>query len=255
MKELLIRLADKVQLAVTGFKGDHGKKVKNGAYGVPTSAIDLVAERAIIDELESSKVDINVLSEEVGFIDNGSDLTLVVDPIDGTHNLERGLPIYSTSLAIGRKSMEDTMYGVVRNLVSGATYYASKGNGAYLGKNRLRVRRYDPEDTLFTVYLSKNAHRNAHAVASRARRVRNLGAASLDMCLVACGAADVYYMNSTAKLAELRVVDIAASALILREAGGEVVDLGMERLDMPFDAKMRSNLIAYGDPKVLELVR
>jgi len=254
MKNLLMRLADRVQDAVADFKGDYHVKVGTGAYGLPTSAIDRAAETAVLAELEKRKEKLNVLSEEAGFIDRGGDLTLVLDPVDGTHNAERGVPFYSTSMAIGKGSMTGATHGLVRDLVSGRNYYASKGEGAFLDGKRIHVRKLDEHDTLFTVYIGMNAHENAYRVASKGRRARSLGAASLDMCMVASGAADLYYMNSNAKRAELRVVDIAASALILREAGGEVVDLDRKRLDMPFDTKTTSNSIAYGDARVLELI-
>src|SRR5437773_996752 len=115
--------------------------------------------------------------------------------------------------------------GLVRDLVSGATYYAAKGHGAKLNGRPIRVHGYDPKDLLFSVYLGTNADRDAARIASLARRVRNLGAASLDLCLVARGAADLYYMHSAVPDLRLRVVDIAAGTLIVREAGGLVLDL------------------------------
>ncbi len=254
MKDLLIRLADRVQKAVTEFQGGFGENVGTGAYGAPTSAVDKVAEDAVLKEIERADVRLNILSEEIGYVDRGGDLTLVLDPVDGTHNAMRGLPVYSTSLAVGRESMDGTVHGLVRDLVSGKTYYASKGEGAFLDDKPIKVRVFNPKDVLFTIYMCKNSHEDAFKIARNVRRVRNLGAASLDMCIVASGAADAYYMNSIAKNAELRVVDIAASALILREAGGEVVNLQRKRLDMPYDAKTRTNLIAYGDKKTLELI-
>ena len=254
MQPLLVHLADRVQGAVMAFGGRYDEKIGKGAYGLSTSAIDKVAEDAVLDELDRLKEKLNVLSEEAGFIDRGGDMTLVLDPVDGTHNAERGLPIYSTSMAIGKDSMESTTFALVRDLVSGKTYHATKGKGAFMDGLRLHVRTFSEDDTLFTVYLGINAHENAYKVASRGRRVRSLGAASLDMCIVASGAADLYYMNTKAKHAELRVVDIAASALILREAGGEVVDLNRSKLDMPYHTKAISNLIAYGDPRVMELI-
>ena len=255
MKNLLMRLADRVQDAVAAFEGNYDAKVGTGAYGLPTSAIDRAAEIAVLAEMEKRKERLNVLSEEAGFIDRGGDLTLVLDPVDGTHNAERGVPFYSTSMAIGKGSMMGATHGLVRDLVSGREYYASRGEGAFLDGKRIHVRKLDEHDTLFTVYIGMNAHESAYRVASRGRRARSLGAASLDMCMVASGAADLYYMNSSAKRAELRVVDVAASALILREAGGEVVDLNRRQLDMPFDTETTSNLIAYGDAKVLELIQ
>src|SRR5439155_11579027 len=95
----------------------------------------------------------------------------------------------------------------------------------------IRVHGYDPKDLLFSVYLGTNSDRDAARIASLARRVRNLGAASLDLCLVARGAADLYYMHSAVPDLRLRVVDIAAGTLIVREAGGLVLDRKSTRLN------------------------
>src|SRR5207249_2570020 len=101
----------------------------------------------------------------------------------------RGVPAYSVSMAVGRSHLADIEEGLVRDLVSGATYYAAKGQGAKLNGRPIRVHAYNPKDLLFTVYLGSNAHSDAARVAGLARRVRNLGAASLDLCLVARAAA------------------------------------------------------------------
>ena len=237
------------------FGGRFDEKVGTGAYGLPTSAIDRAAEKAVLRELEKRGERLNVLSEEAGFIDKGGDLTLILDPVDGTHNAERGVPFYATSMAIGKGSMMGVTHGLVRNLVSGGDFCASKGEGAFLDAKQIHVRKLDEHDTLFSVYIGINAYESAYRVAGIGRRARSLGAASLELCLVASGAADLYYVNSKAKRAELRVVDVAAGALILREAGGDVVDMDLKPLDMPFDTKTTSNLIAYGDAGVLELIQ
>src|SRR4030065_636628 len=117
--------------------------------------------------------------------------------------------------------------------VSGATYSAAKGQGAHLNGRPIHARPFDPEDSLFSVYLGTHAAPAAAEVASRARRVRNLGAASLDLGLVAKGAADLYYMHSAVHETKLRAVDIAAGVLLVREAGGRVAGLGGGGLDMP----------------------
>src|SRR5207249_1597868 len=105
------------------------------------------------------------------------------------------------------------------------------------------------------VYLGSNAHPDAARVAGLARRVRNLGAASLDLCLVARGAADLYYMHSAVANTKLRAVDIAAGTLIVREAGGFVLDLGGRDLDLPLEAKARTDLVAVGDRRAWEAIR
>src|SRR5207245_8101625 len=183
------------------------------------------------------------------------DSTLVLDPIDGTHNALRGVPAYSVSMAIGRSHLADIEEGLVRDLVSGATYYAAKGQGAKLNGRPIRVHAYDPKDLLFTVYLGSNAHPDAARVARLARRVRSLGAASLDLCLVARGAAGLYYMHSAVANTKLRAVDIAAGTLIVREAGGLVLDLGGRDLDLPLESKARTDLVAGGDRRGGEAIQ
>ncbi|HSV41882.1 MAG TPA: inositol monophosphatase family protein, partial [Methanomassiliicoccales archaeon] len=68
------------------------------------------------------------------------------------------------------------------------------------------------------------------------------------------GKVDAYYMRSMEYSKSIRVVDIAAAALILREAGGDLVTMDGARLDMPFDLRTRSNFIAYGDESVKEVL-
>ena len=72
-----------------------------GADGSPTEQLDRIAELEILKVLEDEKVDWNVLSEEVGFVRRGGARTLVVDPIDGSHNALRGLPFFTISARLG----------------------------------------------------------------------------------------------------------------------------------------------------------
>lgn len=255
MKELLLELADAVQQAVEGIAEDPGEVLGRGADGAPSTRIDRVAEAAVLRVLDYEGTRIDVLSEEAGFVDRGGEATLVLDPIDGTHNALRGVPAYSVSMAIGRSRLSDVQEGLVRDLVSGATYYAAKGQGAKLGGRPIHTHPYDPTDLLVSVYLGSNAHPDAARVAARARRVRNLGAASLDLCLVARGAADAYYMHSALVETKLRAVDIAAGVLIVREAGGLVLDLGGSTLDLPLSATARTDLVAVGDQRTWEAIR
>lgn len=225
-----------------------------GADGSPTALVDRVAEEAVLRTLEEEGAEFNVLSEEAPFLDRRSPWTLVVDPVDGTHNAMARLPVYSVSLALCQEDLQGAAYAVVRDLESGWSYEAERGKGAWLNGERIRVRRFVPERSLFSVYLGSNAHPRAFELAGRCRRLRNLGAASLDMCLVAAGSADLYYMHSIATDLELRITDVAASALIVREAGGEVYDLAGNALNMPLEATHRSNLAALGDSALREMV-
>jgi len=255
VKGLLLEAAEAVQHAVEAMTGNPAEVLGRGADGGPSARIDRVAEEAVLRVLDYEEASLNVLSEEAGFIDRGGQATLVLDPIDGTHNALRGVPAYSVSLAIGHERLSDVQEALVRDLVSGATYYAAKGGGALLNGSPIRVHPYDPADVLFSVYLGTNAAPDASRIAGLARRVRALGAASLDLCLVARGAADLYYMHSATVETKLRAVDIAGGTLIVREAGGLVLDLEGRDLELPLSPTARTDLVAVGDRRAWETIQ
>ena len=262
MKEILQGIADSIAEAVRGFTGNPGEFLGMGATGARTQRIDAVAEQAALRFLESCGLRHAVVSEEAGRIEGTGEWTLVLDPVDGTHNFVRGLPAYAVSVAAVPRAppgkserLSEVRAGLVRDLVTAHTYYAEAGKGAFLNDRPIHVRKpYAPNDTVFDVYLGEKAHRDAAEVANLARRVRNLGAASLDLCLVAKGATDLYYLHSAEVGHELRAMDVAAGVLIVREAGGGVVGLDRKPLDMDISPKARTNLIAYGDEQVLEML-
>jgi fructose-1,6-bisphosphatase/inositol monophosphatase family enzyme len=256
VKAELTKIADEIYSRYGELPKDYDGHVLvgKGASGSDTSRIDKFAEDAIIDYLDDQDLKLNVLSEEAGFIDRGGDQILVVDPIDGTENCLRGIPFFSVSLAIGKERLSDISSGLVKNLANGDTYFARRGGGAEMNGHRIGVSKIDRENGIFIIYNHKDSAPETDDVKMLAKRVRSFGAASLEMCMVAQGAAQLMYMNCTNFNRMIRIVDIAASTLILREAGGEVVDLAGDKLDMRFDLMDRKNLLAYGDPLVKELV-
>lgn len=250
MIDLLQDLAEAVHLALKGHKGeDLSARIGMGADGTPTQKIDKIAENAILESLEKHGNPLNVLSEEAEFIDNGAENTLVIDPVDGTFNALVGIPFYSVSLAVGKESLSDVQFGLIRDLVHGTVYTAEKGVGAYMDGEELRTKEYDPRRTVFLIYLGDSASPRSFEIASRARRTRNYGAASLELAMVASGVADLYMVDATPMI---RLVDLAAGVLLLREAGGEIYNTDGDVLDMRFGPRERSNFIAVGDDKVLE---
>lgn len=253
--DLLVGAADAVEEAIGGVaQAEWGAHVGTGPDGSPTTQVDQIADQAVKDVVAGAGNALNYVSEESEPEDRGGEWTIVVDPVDGTHNAVAGLPDYSVSLAICKEDLAGGQWALVRNLTSGWTYQAERGRGAYLNGTRIRVSLYDPRRSLFSLYLGQRAAEKAFELARVGRRIRNLGAASLDMCLVASGAVDLYYMHTTRNQLELRVTDVAASSLILREAGGEVYGIEGDPLNMALDPSTRSNLFALGDPQLLEVV-
>ncbi len=256
MKAELNDIADEVMRKYRGLPKDYAGHIPvgKGASGSDTSKIDKFAEDAVLAFMDEQDIGLNVLSEEIGFVDRGGKKTLVLDPIDGTVNCTRGIPFFSISMAVCNKTMADCDHALVRNLFSGDTYYARRGGGAELNGHRIAVSKFNRDDSLFLMFDGRDVAPESEKVKAMASRVRTMGCASLEMCLVAQGSAQAHYMNCTKRSRMIRIVDIAASCLILREAGGEVVDLAGNKLDMELSLDDRKNFLAYGDPKIKELV-
>jgi NAD+ kinase len=233
-----------------------GEVVGMGADGSPTEALDRIAEARLLAALEEEGMTWDLLSEEAGVVDRGGDRTLVVDPIDGSHNALRGLPFSTVSLALGSSTLGGIDVGVVHDLSTGSTYWAGRGTGAFRDGHRIRTRKWEPKSELFFINLGRHATTRATGLAARGRRVRSLGCASLEMAMVAHGGADAYVFENERPERNLRVTDIAAAYRIVTEAGGGVTDaVGGALEDFPLGLKGRTSVLAYGDPTFPEAAR
>lgn len=249
---LFHEIADAVTKVVSGApRSGWNDTLGMGADGTPTKRIDKVAEDAALEVLRASGSGLNVVSEECGVVEGSSDLWVVMDPIDGTTNAARGIPFFCVSLALGRKDTDGVVYGLTRNIPTGDTYEAWKGGGARKDGKAIRARRFpESEKPTFSLVLGARANPLALQLAQRHANVRALGAAALDLCLLAEGALDLYYHG----YGSLRVTDIAASLLILREAGGQAYDGSFKPLNMELSLGPRTSLLGLGDPSALSKV-
>ncbi len=252
--EVLFRLSQAVHRAVRqAITSPHrGDVVAMGADGSPTEELDRVAEGQLLATLETEGVDWEVLSEEAGRVRRGGGPLLVVDPIDGSHNALRSVPFSTISLALGRGTLGGVEKAVIRDLFQGTTYWATRGGGAWRDGHRLRTRSWEARGELFFVNLGRHATPKAVALAEKGRRIRSLGCASLEMAMVAQGSADAYFFENDTPERNLRVTDIAAGYLLVREAGGAVSDAARRGLEsVPLDLSEHTSVLAYGHPSVL----
>jgi len=249
---ILFRVAASVHRAVrrSHTNPHRGDVVAMGADGSPTEEIDRIAEGQVLSLLEAEHVDWDILSEEVGLVRRGGQRTLVVDPIDGSHNALRGLPFATVSLALGRDTLDGIDAGVVYDLTNGFTYWATRGGGAFRDGRPLRTRPWSPKAELFFVNLGRHSTPRAVALAGKGRRIRSLGCASLEMVLVAQGGADAYFFENDTENRNLRVTDIAAAQRILLEAGGGVSDAAQRSIGkIPLRLDQHTSIFAWGDPE------
>ncbi len=190
----------------------------------PTDVVtesDTAAEKLIRDRLLSARPEDAILGEEGGSSDGGSGVRWLVDPIDGTVNYLYGIPQYAVSIAAQHDG--DMVAGVVHNPVSGETWTAIRGGGAYLNGDPVRDSGCDRlELALVATGFGYDASRRARQAAilqqilPSVRDIRRAGAASLDLCAVAMGRVDGYYERG------LGSWDLAAGALIAEESGAVV---------------------------------
>ena len=254
--KVLSDMADAVTRAVALIPSleERGKDIEMGADGTPTSEIDKVAENTVLDYILRNSVPLNVLSEEIGFVDYGYNETLVLDPIDGTSNAAAGVPFFAISMGVGNGTLSGIHTAYLRNIVTGTEYWAKKGEGAFKDGKRIRVRTPDRNDLFMMIYMGKSATRRSFELAKRVGSTREYGCASLEMALVAEGQADGYLLDSERFGRGIRVVDIAASYLILKEAGGFIYDLSGKDLDMPLELASRSNFVAVAERSLVGFV-
>jgi myo-inositol-1(or 4)-monophosphatase len=227
-----------------------------GAGGDVTRVIDLEVEKAIVESLTESLRDFVLVSEESGLKSYGrGKYVVVVDPIDGSTNVLRGYPACSSAVAIAEgATLDDVVAAGVVNLVTGDLYHAEKGLGAYLNSRRIRPRDVSKVEDAFVAFelnvrgqITGYVSRVAELI-ERARHVRLIGSDALEICFVASGASDAFVDLR----GFLRAPDFAASALILKEAGGIITDAEGRELNCRLDPKARSAIIAACTPKLHE---
>jgi myo-inositol-1(or 4)-monophosphatase len=196
---------------------------------------DREAQRMIVDALRKKYSQYGILSEEDVNRDTGNPIRWIVDPIDGTTNFAHGLPIWAIS--IGLEVEGEILLGAVYDPTRCEMFSAIRKHGAHLNGKKIRL-----EHSLlvtgfpYDIRRSKQNHlRQFSDFAVRARAVRRLGSAALDLCYTACGRFDGYW--------ELKLSpwDQAAGSLILREAGGRVTDFAGREFDIYGDEVLGTN--------------
>jgi myo-inositol-1(or 4)-monophosphatase len=199
------------------------------AKSSPTDVVtqmDRAAEDLLARTILTARPADAILGEEGGARDGSSDVRWVIDPLDGTTNYLYDIPLWSVSIAAEVEGR--TEVGVVHAPALGLTYVATRGGGAsersVRGTREIRVSEItDVGQCLLSTgfgYNSEQRRRQAQAlvdVAPRVRDVRRLGSAAIDLCFVAAGRTDAYVES------RLHPWDVAAGALIAREAGAVVV--------------------------------
>ena len=227
--------------------GQHQEVKYKGEVDLVTKA-DENAEQTIKEILQETFPHYGMLAEESGSLEGEGDTRWIVDPLDGTTNYAHGVPVFCTSIALEKDS--EVVLGVVHDPVANEIYAAERGSGATLNGEPILVS-YTDEPIRALLATGFPYDRNEVPVALeifgqfalRTQSMRRLGSAALDLCYVAAGRLDGYYERG------IKVWDIAAGVLILREAGGTVTDYSGHELYLE-----RGEVVASNGPLHPDLV-
>jgi myo-inositol-1(or 4)-monophosphatase len=231
-------------LALRYFSRAHQLDVQTKGRNEFVTQVDHAAEQIIIEAIRARYPDHAVLAEESGR-DGDSDYVWIIDPLDGTTNYIHSFPVFAVS--IGLEVSGQLELGVVYDPCRQEIFTAMRGEGAQLEGRKIRVsRRPGLEGALIGTGFPYRANQEwldsylemLGKVLTSTAGIRRPGAAALDLCYVAAGRLDGFWEYGLAPW------DLAAGAIILREAGGLIGPLEPDT-----DWVETGNVIA-GNPKV-----
>jgi myo-inositol-1(or 4)-monophosphatase len=227
-----------------------------GAGGDHTVELDRRAETVALEELRALAAGgqrFSVLSEEAGLVDFGAQWPRVLlDPVDGSLNAKRGLPVVGIILAVVEgPTLADLRLGYVANLISGERWSSVRGEGTFRDGERVVPMRVAPPGGIEVVgtECSSRDLPKLEPLLRHASKLRLLGSIAVSMVHAATGGVDVY-----ASPMRMRIFDCAAGSLMIQEVGGVVTDLQGRSVDgVAVDLDSRTTLLASAHPDLHRL--
>lgn len=221
--------------------------VSRKGYNEFVTQVDKQAEAGIIETIHRAYPHHSFLAEESGTHGN-DDYVWVIDPLDGTTNFIHGFPVFSVSIALKYKGQLEQ--GVVYDPLRQEIFSATRGQGAQLNERRIRVsrlrglegallgtgfpyRQLNDLDTYLAIFRE---------LLTKTAGIRRAGSAAIDLAYVACGRLDGFWEFG------LKEWDMAAGALLIREAGGFVADFSGE------DDFLEIGNVVTGNAKIFEQI-
>ena len=212
-------------ILIKDFREVENLQVSKKGIGDFVTSADLSSEKTIIKILQKRYPKIEIMSEETNSKTNLNEheKMWIIDPLDGTLNFLHGLPHFAISMALMVK--EEIISGIIYDPIKDELFWAEKGIGAFLNDKRIRVSaRSQLKDALVSTGIPwkgmESSHKNYLKILDNIMKsssgIRRYGAAALDLAYVAAGRYDAFWEFN------LKTWDIAAGALIVKEAGGYV---------------------------------
>ena len=237
---IMIKAAEKASKSIIRDFGEVEKlQVSKKGPNDYVTKTDKHVEKILIEELSKTKKNFSFLAEESGSIKNKDKENIwIIDPIDGTTNFLHGIPHFA--ICIAHQSKGEILSGLIFDPIKDEMFFAEKDKGAFLNNQRLRVSKKNSlDDCLFSSNHEGLKYSNLN--------MRCSGSAALDLAYVASGRLDGFFQN------EINLWDVAAGALLIKEAGGIVNDIhkfDLNKIDIKASSaaindKMLKNLVNF----------
>lgn len=228
MRDFLIVAIEAAKVAGTIIRENIGKtaldSITQKSISDYVTKIDIESEKKIISHIKKHFPDAQFLAEESSNSKKEAQYLWIIDPLDGTTNFIHSFPVVAISIAMSYKG--EIVLGVVYDPLRDELFYAEKGSGAFLNREKISVSK--TTEPSFALVATGFPFRNKQYIDSYIKIFREMlysvsdlrraGAAAIDLAYVACGRVDGFFEFS------LSPWDIAAGTLIIKEAGGKVSD-------------------------------
>lgn len=232
-------------------KFDISKAESKGLHDF-VSYVDKQSEKMLVERLSKILPEAGFITEEGTSSKKGREYYWVIDPLDGTTNFVHGFHPYAISVALTKDG--EPVVGVVHEAGGNETFTAWLGGGAWLNGKRINVSSADKvADSLIATGLPYNnfsrldKYMDCLSYFCRVSHgIRRFGSAAVDLSYVACGRFEAFYEY------DLKPWDIAAGAIILREAGGKISDFSGKETSLTGSEIAAANRFVF--PEFLEIV-
>ena len=225
-----------------------------GAGGDISRNIDITAEQTVLDYLKEIDFECVVLGEECGRVELSDKPKgfVIMDAIDGSANAVRGVPFFCSSLAFATENkLSSITDGVITDLTNGDMYWATKDKGSFLNDKQIKVQQKEPIYKIVGINISGGSNelmQRMYPIFQNHNHTRHFGANALEMALFARGLMDVFIDFRD----KIRIQDIAAGCIIVKEAGGLLLDANLNPLDADLSYETRVSFIAAANQKILD---
>lgn len=214
--------------------------------------LDIEAETGIEEILRQNGFNGLIVSEEAQLqLGQPSVTRIIVDPLDGTNNVSRGVPLAGVSLCVSETDrFGGVRAGLVMNIYTGQAYSAERGQGAFVDGIAISPSKLTSlNEAVLSVDVSKASHvKPLERLFARVRHVRQLGSAALSLSFVAEGVLDAYVDVRGI----IRITDVAAGLCIVREAGGLIHLVGESLDNVELTREKRLSLVASANPSLMK---